>query len=98
GAIEKDVFTSGQLGMKSRAHFEQRREAPTHSDFAGRRLGNLAENLQQRRLARPVAADDAEAVALRDIEIHVLKRPELLRRRSALAAKERGNLVAQRVV
>ena len=42
------------------------------------RLGDAAQDLEQRALAGTVAADDADDLALLDLEAHILERPELL--------------------
>ena len=42
------------------------------------RLGDAAQDLEQRALAGAVAADDAEHLALLDLEADILQRPELL--------------------
>ncbi len=64
GAVEIDIFTAGQLGMKSGAHFEQTRHASVQGDPALRGLGDTAEYFQQGALAGPVAADDADGLGL----------------------------------
>ena len=43
---------------------------------SGRRLGDARQDLEQRALAGAVAADDADDLALLDLERHVLQRPE----------------------
>src|SRR5207248_9217083 len=75
--IEVDVLPSRQLRMEAGPHFQQAADATVQRDasFAGRR--DSAENLQQRRLARAVAADDPDHVAGLDLKRNVLQRPEL---------------------
>ena len=51
---------------------------PLTLDRAGRRLGDAGDQLQQRALARAVAADDAERPAARHRERHVAHRGERL--------------------
>ena len=63
----KPVPTSSRLATR-----------PVIVDAARGRLGDAAEDLQQRALARAVAADDADDLALLDLEGDVLQRPELL--------------------
>jgi len=41
------------------------------------RLRDAAQHLQQRRLARAIVADDADAFALGDVEVHIGKNPFL---------------------
>src|SRR5262249_57420494 len=55
------------------------------------------EDLQQRRLARAVAADDAENLALLDVERDVPERPDLLDVCSVLASKQTPTRVGQRL-
>lgn len=77
-AVQVDVLPAGQLGMESSADLEQAGDAAMDLDAAGRRFGDPAQDLEQGRLAGAVAADDADAVTLFDLEIDVLERPELL--------------------
>ena len=59
-AVEVDVLAAGQLGMKAGADLEQRcRRGRGSPRSPSRRLGDAREDLQQRALARAVAADDA---------------------------------------
>ena len=63
-AVEIDVLAAGQFGMKAGADFQQARDAAAQGDAPGGRLGDAAEDLEQRALAGAVAADDAEDLAL----------------------------------
>ena len=63
--------------MKAGADLKQRRDAAADADLAAGRLGDAAQDLEQRALPRPVAADDAENLARLDGEGDVLERPEL---------------------
>src|SRR5438046_61570 len=67
-AVEKDVLASGQVGMEAGSHFEQTADASAQLDAAARRLGDAAQNLQQRALAGAVAADDTHHLAGRSEE------------------------------
>src|ERR1700730_10243998 len=71
--VQVDVFSARQLAMKSRADLEQARDASLdpHSAFA--RLGDARYNLQERRLAGAIAADDAYDGAALDLETDVLE-------------------------
>ena len=51
---------------------------PLHRHAARRRLRDARHHLQQRALARAVAADDAEGAPARDVERHALQRVERL--------------------
>ena len=62
-AVQKDVLPAGQLGVKTGADLEQARHAPAQGDLAGRRRGDPRQDLQQRRFAGAVAADDADDLA-----------------------------------
>src|SRR5581483_8753011 len=74
------VFPPGQLGMKPGADFEQAGDTTLDRGAALARLGDARQNLQQRRFAGPVAADDAEDLAAPDLEADVAQRPEFLDR------------------
>src|SRR5437867_766295 len=60
--------------MKSRAELDQRSNASVHRDRSAGRLENAGDDLEQRRLARTVAPDDAERFAAVHGERHVLQR------------------------
>ena len=64
--------------MKPGADFEQARDAAAQCDPARSRLGDAREDLEQGRFAGAVAADDAEDLALLDLEADILERPEFL--------------------
>ena len=76
GAVEIDVLASGQLGMKAGADLEQAADAAVQIDLARARLGDAAEDLQQRALARAIAPDDADDLTLLDVEADVAQRRE----------------------
>ena len=63
--------------MKPGADFKERRDAPAHDRAAGRGLGDAGEELEQRRFASAVAADDAQHFSGLDRERDVAQRPEL---------------------
>ena len=79
--------------METGADFQQRADAAVEIDLAGGGFGDAAEDFEQRALARAVAADDADDVALSDVEGHVAQRPERFLRgapeRMARALEER---------
>ena len=85
-AVEKNIFAPGQFGVKARSDFEQTRHAPFDADAPGRRLGDAAQNFQQRGFSRAVAPDDADDFALFDVKRHVLERPEFLLARVQIPA------------
>ena len=75
-AVHVDVFAAGQLGVEAGADLQQAGDPAADDGPAGGRFGDAAEDLQQRALARPVAADDADDLALVDLERDVLEGPE----------------------
>src|SRR5438034_459771 len=64
--------------MKTGPDLEQAAHAAADRRTAGRRRGNSRQHLEQRRLARAIAADHAEYLSLRDLEGDVPQRPDLL--------------------
>ena len=66
--------------VEAGADFEQRGDAALDLDLAGGRGGDAGEDFQQGRFPRPVAADDAEDLALFDLEVDVLERPGVVGR------------------
>ena len=67
-AVEDDVFTRGQLLVEADAELDEGGEPAGHLDPAGVGAVDAGEQLQQRALAGAVAADDAEELALADLE------------------------------
>src|SRR5207237_7767573 len=76
-AAEVNVLASGELAVKADGDLQER--ADTAVDFRGsaRRIGDAGEDLEQRALSCAVAPDDADDLALLDLERDVLERPEL---------------------
>ena len=81
GAVEIDVLAAGELGMEAGADLQQARHAAADFDAALGRRGDAGKDLEQRRFAGAVAADDADDLAPLDLEGDVLQRPEPLLRR-----------------
>ena len=77
GAIQVDVLAAGQLRMKAGADLQQAADPAVQIDPAGGRLGDPRQNLQQRGLARAVAADDAHDLAWHDVETDIAQRPDV---------------------
>ena len=75
-AVEVDVLAAGQVGVERGADLEQRAHAPRQLDAPTSRAGDAGQYLDERALARPVAADDADDLAARDLERHVIECPE----------------------
>src|SRR4051812_19328199 len=63
-AVQENVFAPAKFGMETSANFQQARNAPSKLNLSLCRLGNTAEDLQQRTFAGAIAADDAENFAL----------------------------------
>ena len=71
---EIHVFAAGQLGVEPGAELDERHDVSGHTDSPARRPGDARNQLEQRRLAGAVAADDAEARALRHLERDIAQR------------------------
>ena len=74
--IHVDIVSSRELGVEPGAEFEQRCNPAVRLDTAQCRTQGAADDLQQRRLAGPVAPDDADSGSARDLERDVPQRPE----------------------
>ena len=75
---QEHVLPPGQLGVEPRPDLEQRLDPPPHPAHALGRLGDAGEDLQQRALARTVAADQRDASLLVDGEVDVSQGPDLV--------------------
>ena len=75
-AAEIDVLAAGQLGMKSRAHFQQAADTAVNFREAGGGPGDAREQLQQRGFPGAVAADQPDDFALFHVEGHIAQRPD----------------------
>ena len=95
--VQVNVLAAGQLGMKPRAHLEQRADASARPRDAGRRLGNPRENPEEGALARSVRPDDAHDLTFLDCQRNVLQGPEFMGPGAprALAAERRGKRLPQ---
>src|SRR5262249_44125983 len=78
GAGEKRVLAASELGMEAGADFEKRTDASVNFGPAGGRSGNSGQDLQERRFAGAVAADEAEDFAFTDVERDVFEGVERL--------------------
>ena len=65
GAADQRVFAPGQFEIEAGAERQDRRDPADDLDVAVGRLADAADELQQRRLAGAVAADDAASVSPR---------------------------------
>ncbi len=75
GAIEINVFTACQLRMKAAPNFEKCADVTVHFGAAFGRFGDARQDLQQRALAGAVEADNAQQLALAQLERDIAQRP-----------------------
>ena len=66
GPVQIDVLASGELGVEAGAELEQRSDSALHGNRPGRRLDDPGDEPEQRRLARAVAADQADCLTRRE--------------------------------
>src|SRR5205807_6188671 len=89
-AVQVDVVAARELRVETGADLEQRADGAADARLAGGRHGDARQDLEQRRLARAVVADDADGPPALDPERRVPEGPDLLpvapeRRAPALA-------------
>ena len=77
-AIEPDILASVQLGMESRADVQQRRDPTTRLHPSPSWTGDAGQQPQRGRLARTVAADQAQRLAPLQAEAQVTQGPQVL--------------------
>src|SRR5581483_441500 len=75
-AVQVHVLATRQLRAEPRADLEQRRDAAVDVGVALRRLGDPGEELEQRRLAGAVPADDRDRIAFLDLERQLVDGPD----------------------
>ena len=80
GTVHEDVLATGHLGMEACADLQKGADAAAGTDLTCGGAGDLAEELEQRALAGTVAADDADDIALLDLEADVLQGPYIVAR------------------
>ena len=78
GAVEENVLPPRQFWVETCADLEQAGDASAQFNPPLGRLGDSAEDLEQRAFASAIAADHAENFPLLDIEANVFERPEFL--------------------
>ena len=85
-AVQVDVLAAGELLVEAGSDLEQAPDAAADLGAALGRERDPREDLEQRRLARAVASDDAQDLALGHLERDVAKRPDLGGRAMVLLA------------
>ena len=80
GTCQVDVVAPAEFRVETSAQFQQRRYPPVDGHAAGIGLQRTDQDLQQRRLAAAIAADDSNSFARRDVEVDVVQRMEHARR------------------
>src|SRR4051812_41102553 len=70
-AVEKNVFATGQLRMKSRPNLKQTRHPRPHHYSSLRGISDARDYFQQCAFAGAVAPDDTDDVSLIDVERNV---------------------------
>ncbi|MNY19389.1 hypothetical protein D3C86_1528210 [compost metagenome] len=76
GAIQKDILPASQFRVESCTNLKQTGNLAPNGDLPPSRLGDAAQDLQQCRFARTIAADHGNALALLNFEGDVAERPE----------------------
>jgi hypothetical protein len=76
-AVQRDVLAGGELGVEADAELDEGGEPAGHADPAAVGAVDAGQDLQQRRLARPVAAHDPEELAPPHLERNPPQRPQL---------------------
>ena len=97
-AVDKDVLAPGQVMMETRAKLQQGADLALHIDLARIRPSYAADEAQQGRLARAVAADEAGRAAALDGKRHILQCPELIERAHFAKTRHDGFLKGCRAV
>ena len=77
-AADPRVFPSRQRAVEAGAKRQDRRNTAVYFDLAGGWGGDAADDLQERRLAGAVAADNADALAFAHLEAHIIQNPVLI--------------------
>src|SRR5262245_33981989 len=78
GALEEHVLPTGEVGMESRSHFDQRASSAVEVTSAPVRSQDAREDLENRGLARSIGTDNAKRLAVIDLKRDILNRPEFL--------------------
>ena len=78
-AIQIDILATGHFLMKTRADFQQGAYTAMGTDSAGGGTGDAAQEFQEGRFAGAVLTDDADDIALLDLEVDIAQRPDVVR-------------------
>jgi hypothetical protein len=74
--VDHDVVARGQVWVEANPQLDERRETPAHLNGAGVDCVDPSQTLEQRGLSAAVAADDAEELAVLDLEAHIVECPQ----------------------
>ena len=77
-AVHEDILPAGHLAMEACANFQEGTNTTVGTDSAGSRTGYSGKEFQEGRFAGTVLADDADDVALLDLEVDIAERPDVL--------------------
>ena len=79
GAVHEDILPTRHLAMEAGADLQEGTNTTVGTDSAGRRTGDAGEEFEQSGFAGAVLADDADDVALLDLEVDIPQRPDIVR-------------------
>src|SRR6476469_2515342 len=75
-AIQKNIFATRELRVKSRADFEKTSDSSADRSSSARRFCNSREDLEQRRFPCAVVSDQTQRFAFADREADIAQCPE----------------------
>lgn len=90
-AVQVDILTPGQVGVKPGAEFEQGRNPAIDRDAPGGRFENARDELERGALARAVVSNQADGFATVHSEAHLAQRPERAAVEMLAAPQQVGN-------
>ena len=88
-AVQVDVLAPREVLVEPGTELEERADSPPDFDPARGRLEDSRDQLQQRRLAGAVAADEPECLAGLDLERDIAKGPDLVHGRASAPRDDR---------
>src|SRR6185312_12452578 len=74
--IEVDILTASEFRIESRSQLQQCRHPTMHAHLASSGCQRAADNLQQGRFSRAIAADNPDGFTAADVEADIAQRPE----------------------